>query len=164
MKRLIFSLTWLLMSLSTFAQTFEGTVVKVLDGDTYDVEVNGTKLRCRLMNVDAPEKDQFYGQNSKSYAENLLYGKMCEVRLVATDFYKRHVVEIIVNGESVDSLLISKGLAWRNPYFCTKANLESVELQAKQAGLGLWFCKNPTAPWIWRNYNRKQKRIVSQCL
>lgn len=57
MKRLIFSLAWLIVSLSTFAQVFEGTVVKVLDGDTYDVEVNGSKLRCRLMNVDAPEKD-----------------------------------------------------------------------------------------------------------
>ncbi|WP_435354278.1 thermonuclease family protein [Emticicia sp. SJ17W-69] len=164
MKRLFFSLAWLLVSFSTFAQMLEGTVVRVLDGDTYDVEVRGTKLRCRLINVDAPEKDQFYGLNVKSYVENILYGKMCEVRLVATDYYKRHVVEIVVNGEPLDSLLISKGLAWRNPYFCTKEDLDWIELQAKQIGLGLWFCKNPTAPWIWRNYSRRQKRIVSQCL
>ena len=68
-----------MVSFSTFAQMFEGTDVKVF----YDVEVNGTKLRCRLMNVDAPEKDQFYGLNVKKYVENLLYGKMCEIRLVA---------------------------------------------------------------------------------
>ncbi len=36
-------MVWLMVSLSTFAQMFEGTVVKVLDGDTYDVEVNGPR-------------------------------------------------------------------------------------------------------------------------
>ncbi|MFN3849588.1 MAG: thermonuclease family protein [Spirosomataceae bacterium] len=164
MKRLIILLAWLFLSITVSAQWFEGTVVKVLDGDTYDVELNGSKLRCRLMNVDAPEKDQFYGENVRAFVENLVFGRMVEVHLVGTDFYKRKVVEISLNGERLDSLLVTKGLAWRNPYFCTKAYLEKLEMEARDSGLGLWFCKNPTAPWIWRNYSRKQKRIVSQCL
>ncbi len=36
----------------------EGTVVKVIDGDTVDVEIDGVTERVRLLNVDAPEDNK----------------------------------------------------------------------------------------------------------
>ncbi len=37
-------------------------VVKVIDGDTYKVLLNGKLQNIRLQNVDAPELDQYFGK------------------------------------------------------------------------------------------------------
>ena len=38
-----------------------GRVVRVVDGDTYDVLAEGVRYRVRLLGVDAPEPDQPFG-------------------------------------------------------------------------------------------------------
>ena len=61
MKQLLFILI-LLTPLSVWADTLQGNVVKVADGDTVTiVDERGDKHRIRLGGIDAPEKDQPYG-------------------------------------------------------------------------------------------------------
>ncbi len=42
-----------------------GTVVKVADGDTLTIEMNGTQEKIRLCGIDSPEKSQPLGQEAK---------------------------------------------------------------------------------------------------
>jgi len=56
-----------------FADTLQGKVVKVAAGDAVTiVDERGDKHRIRLAGIDAPEKDQAYGEASKRNLEKLV--------------------------------------------------------------------------------------------
>lgn len=46
------------LSLTAFADTLTGTVVKVADGDTITVLDNNSQYKIRLQGIDAPETGQ----------------------------------------------------------------------------------------------------------
>jgi endonuclease YncB( thermonuclease family) len=54
---LFFSLLYIYPHVSSATQ-FEGSVVRVLDGDTIEVLREQNPVRVRLLNIDAPEKKQ----------------------------------------------------------------------------------------------------------
>ncbi len=55
-----------------------GTVVRVVDGDTVDIDVLGTRERVRLIGIDTPETKkentpvQCYGPEASAFTESLL--------------------------------------------------------------------------------------------
>ena len=53
---------------TVLASDFSGSVVSVLDGDTFEVLHNQHPERIRLNGIDCPEKSQAYGQR-RLYAE-----------------------------------------------------------------------------------------------
>ena len=55
-------------------------VINVIDGDTIAILYGDEKVKVRLAEIDAPEKDQSFGNKSKQALVTLVYGK--EVRLV----------------------------------------------------------------------------------
>lgn len=54
--RLAFILAFLLCAPTLHAETIRGTVVHIVDGDTFDiVDDAGTKTRIRMQAIDAPD-------------------------------------------------------------------------------------------------------------
>ena len=65
MQYIIIGLVSLILYSPALADTLQGKVVKIADGDTVSiVDDSGKKHRIRLMGIDAPEKDQPYGDSS----------------------------------------------------------------------------------------------------
>ena len=63
------------------ADTIQGQVVKVADGDTITVQDDmGRKHRIRLAGIDAPEMNQPYGLHSKNNLMSLVDGEMVTVQ------------------------------------------------------------------------------------
>ncbi len=57
----------LFLSLTAFADTLTGKVVKITDGDTvYVLDANYKEHKIRLAGIDAPERKQAYGLASPS--------------------------------------------------------------------------------------------------
>lgn len=56
----------------TTAVTYQGKVVKVLDGDSINILHQGRPLRIRLAEIDAPEYSQPCWKKSKQALEGVL--------------------------------------------------------------------------------------------
>lgn len=77
------------------AETFSGTVVGIADGDTQTVlTASRQQHKIRLAEIDASEKSQPFGTQSKQSLSDLCFGKEAEVRPRATDHYKRTIAQV----------------------------------------------------------------------
>jgi endonuclease YncB( thermonuclease family) len=121
-------------------------VVKVIDGDTYKVLLDGKIKTVRLANVDAPELDQYLGKPIKDSVANLIQGSTISLEAHSTDLYGRLIVNTTYKGMSLDSLLIAKGWAWFYAKYSHKLDLKNYEAGAKLKGLGIWQCVQPVPP------------------
>ncbi len=62
------------------ADSWRGKVVDVLDGDTLVVLQRGRRVEVCLHGVDAPEKDQPFGAKARSFASQLVIGKLVTIK------------------------------------------------------------------------------------
>lgn len=102
---------------------YRALVLRVIDGDTYDVAVDvgfrmTTTLPLRLAHVDAPEHGTTSGTAATSYVSGLL-GALPAPVVVRTikpaDKYGRYLAEVFTaTGKSVAAELLAVGLA--KPY------------------------------------------------
>lgn len=138
-------------------------VVKVIDGDAYKVLLNGKLQNVRLLNVDAPELDQYFGKAIKDSVANLIQGSVIALELHSSDIYGRTLVTAAYRGMSLDSLLIAKGWAWFYTSYSKKIDLTYYEAAARLKGLGLRRREHNVPPWIWRKLNRRNKRLYEVC-
>ena len=89
------------------------TVLSVYDGDTLTVLLeNGRKIRVRLYGIDAPEKNQLYGEESHQNLVRLCEGQKALIDLMAADRYRRIVAQIYCQGINANINQLSQGLAW----------------------------------------------------
>lgn len=160
---LLFAFTLILFD--AICQSFpDGKILRVIDGDTYVVSLNGVSYHCRLVNVDAPEKDQPFGLKVRDSASSFILGKDCQVIIVGFDVYNRALTSISVNHISLDSLLLARGWAWYTPSMIAfKPELRSIEANSRINNIGLWSCTAAIPPWIWRSMNWKDKRLYNLC-
>jgi micrococcal nuclease len=124
-------------------------VIRVIDGDTIEVRIDGRREDVRLIGVDTPETVkpgtpvQCFGPQASHFTHNLLEGK--RVRLIfgveQRDIYGRLLAYVHLGRRFVNALLIRRGLARTltippNDRFAPL--LRRLELRAARAGRGLW--------------------------
>lgn len=132
------------------------SVIKVVDGDTISVSIDGTKQTVRLIGVDTPEtvdprkSVQCFGREASAKTKELVMGK--NVRLEADptqsnlDKYKRLLRYVYLeDGTLLNKLLIEQGYAheytYDNPYQF-QLEFRAAEQQARKSQLGLWSPQN----------------------
>ncbi|MGI9191732.1 MAG: thermonuclease family protein [Chitinophagaceae bacterium] len=132
--------------------TFQGEVVAIKDGDTYEVLNNGKAQTIRLAHIDCPEKKQAFGSKAKMFASNLCFGKIVIVSSEGKmDRYKRLIAEVLLqDGTNVNQELVKNGLAWHFKKYSDSKEYAELEIQARNNKVGLWRESNPIAPWDWR--------------
>ncbi len=137
------------------AQTLNGTVVRVVDGDTLHIRSGGETVKVRLAYIDAPEHGQAYNRRAKEALAQWCAGQQALVRRVDTDRYGRMVGQVECQHTNVNQMLVRAGLAWvYRKYTPDGHSLYAVEQAARNEHLGLWTDRNPTAPWEWRRQRR----------
>ncbi|MEE9597652.1 MAG: thermonuclease family protein [Acidiferrobacterales bacterium] len=74
------------LSLTAFADTLTGKVVKITDGDTlYVLDANYQQHKIRLAGIDAPERKQTYGLASRKHLLSIVAGKQVTVEYQKRD-------------------------------------------------------------------------------
>ena len=141
----------ILLSLSSTAQSFRGKVVKIVDGDTYDVVDSLQKLsRIRMNGIDAPEKKQAYGQRSKDLLGRLCFGKTVLIKVYSKDRNGRLIADSYINGQSLSLVMVEEGMAWHFKKYSKDPVLAQAETRARAAKKGLWADGNALPPWQFR--------------
>src|ERR1044072_8715239 len=73
---------------------FDGPLVGVKDGDSLVAKVQGVEMEFRLAEIDAPERDQPYGEQAKRDLRSLANGQQLVLLPIDTDGYGRTVAHI----------------------------------------------------------------------
>ena len=132
-------------------------VTEVVDGDTIQVDMNGTLEKVRFIGVDTPETKkpnaavQCYGPEASDFTKKALTGK--SVRLEADplddnrDRYGRLLRYIYLqDGSLLEETLIRQGWGFAYTSFPFQKKTEFIELQneAQKNKAGLWGVCTPT--------------------
>lgn len=131
-------------------------VVKVVDGDTLDVKINGKVERLRLIGIDTPEtvdprkSVQCFGIEASNKAKELLIGKSVGLEADESqgekDKYGRLLRYVILpDGTNFNLFMIREGYAHEYTYdeaYKYQAQFKSAQEEAIAGEKGLW---NPQA-------------------
>jgi endonuclease YncB( thermonuclease family) len=153
------------IALPAFAEEYSGRVVGVSDGDTIKILVSGGRqLKVRLAEIDAPEKSQAFGNQSKKAMSGLVYDKTVRVVKINIDRYGRTVGRVYIGKLDVNAEMLKKGMAWVYTQYSTDPKFPPLEKAAKKSRLGLWADAAPTPPWEYRRGGARGKRAPSPAI
>jgi endonuclease YncB( thermonuclease family) len=142
-----------------------GRVTGILDGDTINVRIFAKKqIRVRIAFIDAPEKDQAFGQRAKTAMSELVFGKDVKLRPHTIDRHRGLLARVLIDNQDAGLELLKQGLCWVYEKYVGEASAEiqtsywAAQAAAQSDRLGLWQDPDPVPPWEWR----KDKRITTQ--
>ena len=133
-----------------------GKVVRVSDGDSLSLlAADGKQYALRLYGVDAPERDQPFGDQSRAHLRRLVDGRSVGATVESVDDYQRQVVEVFIDGRSVNLMMLEAGMAWWYRYYArARSDMGEAERVARAKERGLWSQPDPVEPRRWRQQNR----------
>lgn len=148
------------------AEQLHGTVVSITDGDTI-VVLDQAKIqhKIRLAGIDAPERHQAFGNESRQQLAAQVFQKAVVVDATKKDRYGRLIGKVLVNDQDACLAQVESGLAWH--YKAYEREQESVDRMryaaaedaARKSRRGLWVDPNPIPPWEWRKAKRTRNAL-----
>jgi endonuclease YncB( thermonuclease family) len=156
------------LSFAAPPRTLRATVERVADGDTVvATSENGTRLRIRLLGIDAPEVPrgktlrQPYAVEARHYLARLVINRSVQVELFGPDVYKRNLAILWVEGTNINVAMVRAGLAEvyrgvRCKVFCRE--LTEAEARAQGEHVGMWALDEYESPAKYRKRVRPSPR------
>ena len=139
----------LFASQTALADTFSGTVVKIIDGDRLVVEDAAKKRHTvRLADIDAPERNQAFGKEASRSLAELCYKKSATVDWSERDRRNRYIGYVTCEGKDANAEQLKRGMAWASPRATKPTSpLYELETYARLRRIGLWADDNAVPPW-----------------
>jgi endonuclease YncB( thermonuclease family) len=148
---------YFLILLPSLALGWDGKVVGISDGDTLSIMHDGKAQKVRLVEVDAPESSQDFGQRSKQSLSDLCFGKKATVQDQGKDKYGRTLGRVSCAGVDANLEQVKRGMAWFYAQYGRDPAIKAAEDQARADSSGLWAGNNPIPPWEFRRVGKSQK-------
>jgi endonuclease YncB( thermonuclease family) len=136
----------LAVSFSAWAD-FTGKVVGVADGDSITVLRDRQQVKVRLVEIDAPESGQPFGNRSKRALADLVKGQQVLVVERGHDNYQRTLGRVYRGDLDVSAEQVRQGMAWVFRQYAKDATLYPIEAEAKEQKRGLWRDPEPEPDW-----------------
>ena len=131
----------------------KGRVLHVYDGDTVSMRLeNGKRVIVRLASIDAPEKTQDYGTESRNELRKLLGSRIVTLLLndQVCDKYGRVLAELFTEDLNVNLEMVKRGAAHVYDKYCSSLEYVKTETAARKNVVGLWRGTKVIAPWEFR--------------
>lgn len=139
----------LLFAHCAFAEAI-GKVIGISDGDTLTVLIAQQQIKVRLVEIDAPETGQTFGNRSKQSLSALCFNKQARLEDKGKDRYGRTLARVYCDGIDANAEQVRRGMAWVYDRYVTDRSLYALQGEAKEARRGLWADAEPMPPWEWR--------------
>ncbi len=144
----------LLISLFPLNESIRGLVIGVYSGDSIVVKLDdGSQIKVRLEGIDCPELTQEYGDSAKMATVVFCFNKKVRIEKTGVDTYGRTLAFVYVDDICLNKELLRRGLAWHYKAYNADQELAQLELDARNAKVGIWSTDEPEAPW---DYRRKK--------
>lgn len=160
----------ILLAIPAWADTLEGVLSQVKDGDTVEVtDSKGRKHTFRLLGADAPEKGQPFYRESKQALQDRFEGKKVVVEWLRLQVCPPtgcvQLAKVLMRGEDLALRQIDRGFAWHDPNHVREQSTTDrtlyadASLTARNRRRGLWHGKVPIPPWEYAvKKNRPSKK------
>ena len=160
-KTKAFILSLVLILLPSFSWAWSGEVVGITDGNTITVLNSKTlkDVKILLYGIDTPERGQAFSKRARQLTSKLVYGKMVEVKVMATDRYGRTVAMVYADKTLLNEGLVKAGLAWVFWQYCHHPICETwkgLQIGARMDKRGLWVDPDRIPPWEFRRKRRRK--------
>lgn len=133
-------------------------VIRVVDGDTVDINIDGQSVRVRLIGVNTPETVhpskpvECFGKEASNYTNRMLHGKNIQLELDSSqdtfDNYNRLLAYVYIDGNNFNYMLIRNGYAYEYTYnvpYKYQTEFKKAQYYASVNNIGLWnpnVCSN----------------------
>ncbi|NNC42518.1 MAG: hypothetical protein HKO03_04675 [Acidimicrobiia bacterium] len=116
---------------------------RVLDGDTFVVDLDGEAIEVRLLGINTPERDECQGSQARTEAIEIVEGARISLTGNEYDQFGRLLAYVFADDVLVNAELVESGLALAQSNDHPRvAEFKDLEEKAYEAGSGLW---NPEA-------------------
>jgi endonuclease YncB( thermonuclease family) len=133
------------------AQTWQGRVVHVSDGDTVYVRTgHGTTVTIRLLGMDAPEICQRAGEASRDALRAMVLDRRVTVEASGHDSYGRQLARLYLQDRDVGRAMVAQGMAWSYRQGQNPGPYAREQRQAQAERQGLFAQARPEAPRAFR--------------
>lgn len=132
----------------TLSQDYE--VLRVVDGDTFEITYENAKTKVRMIGIDTPEtvkagtSVKFYGKEASDFTKKELEGKKVKLEFDKSpkDVYNRLLAYVYLpNGEMINIILLNRGYAKASkvyPNIKYSKMFTEIETKAQEQQLGMW--------------------------
>ncbi len=112
---------------------------RVLDGDTFEVALDGELVEVRLLGINTPERDECLGPQARTEAIEIVEGARISITGNEYDQFGRLLAYVFADDVLVNAELVESGLALaQSNEHPRMAEFKDLEERAHDAGKGLW--------------------------
>ena len=133
-----------------YAETIEAKVVRISDGDSLVVHFGDRNIRVRLVEIDAPEISQPFGDRSRASLTQICGNKTARISWSQKDRNDRLLARVWCNGRDANAEQVRRGMAWVFERYAKDLSLFELQTAARANRAGLWAEGFPIPPWEWR--------------
>jgi endonuclease YncB( thermonuclease family) len=131
-------------------------VIKIVDGDNFEILINNKPQSIRLDAIDAPERGMPFYKVAKNYLGSLCFNKFVYISRKDIDRYGRWVSRVYLDdGTDLSVMMIKDGYAWHYKKYSSDTDLANLENNARNLKLGLWSDPTSLPPWEVKALHRK---------
>lgn len=154
MRKFLLCLLFVASPAFAFAETLQGTVTRVSDGDTLQITVSAARkpIKLRIQGIDAPEICQNGGKAARDALRARLLRQSVTFSTQARDQFGRVIARVEHSGQDMGAWLVSNGHAWSDAYR-NPGPYATEQMAAQKKALGLWAQRPAIEPKQWRKIN-----------
>jgi endonuclease YncB( thermonuclease family) len=147
------------------ANSFAGKVIEINDGDEVTIFNMNRPVRIRLIGIDAPERNQPFGDIARQHLSDLVYDKMVLAEYSGFSADHSLIGRVRVNDVDISAQMLRDGAAWFDPRATLSDSQRDLYFQSEQAARkehrGLWQTEGAIAPWEFVKAEANQQKATT---